>query len=164
MTKVSASTSASAASASVSAPAYFASASESCTCCGGAAWSNKSALVFNKHFRLVSTSASASTASVSVSAPAYFASASESCTCCGGAGRKKCTGLQQTFPLGLHFNIRFYCFCFSFSPSLLCHLPQSRALAAGEQPGRIKVHWSSAKISAWFPLLLQLHLLLLFSI
>ncbi len=46
-------------------PAYFASASESCTCCGGAAWSNQSALVFSKHFRLVSTSASASsTASV----------------------------------------------------------------------------------------------------
>ena len=55
----------------------------------------------------------------------------------------------------VNFYIRFYCFCFSFGPSLLCHLPQSRALAAGEQPGRIKVHWSSAEISAWFPLLLQ---------
>ena len=35
---------------------------------------------------------------------------------------------------------RFYCLCFSFSPSLLCHLPQRRALAAEEQLSRIKVH------------------------
>ena len=39
-----------------------------------------------------------------------------------------------------------YCFCFSFNP-LFCHLPQIRALAAGEQPDQIKVHWSSAEIS-----------------
>ena len=51
------------------------SASESCTCCGGAAWSNKSALVFSRDFCLVSTSASASTASVV--APKELASTGE---------------------------------------------------------------------------------------
>ena len=86
----------------------------------------------------------------------------------GTKDRTKTTGDKKTEGHGtdsrLHFYVHFYCISFSFSPILLCHLPQSRALAAGEQPGRIKVHWSSAEISAWFPLLLQPYLLLLLSI
>ena len=96
----------------------------------------------------VSASTSASAASVSVSAPAYFAIFCSS------------TGISAWFPLLLPLLLLL----FQFQPQLTLHLPQSRALAAGEQPGRIKVHRSSAEISAWFPLLLQPHLLLLLSI